>query len=81
MAVGCAPLTGVAVGDSVTVVSAVAAGEVAGTCAGPGCSVSHAAAAMSRRAVRMRIRIEMIPVALLLGPAHPDTGGALSFES
>ena len=57
MAVGCPPLSGVATGVSVSVVSAVAVGEVAGTCAGPDCSVSHAAAAMSRRVARIRIRI------------------------
>ena len=57
-AVGCPPRSGVATGVSVSVVSAVAVGEVAGTCAGPGCSVSHAAAAMSRRVARIRIRID-----------------------
>ena len=81
MAVGCPPRSGVATGVSASAVSAVAVGEVAGTCADPDCSVSHAAAAMSRSAARMRFRIEMIPVAHLPGPAHPDTGRALSFES
>ena len=57
MAVGCPPRSGVATGVSVSVVSAVAVGEMAGTCAGPGCSVSHAAAAMSRRVARIRFRI------------------------
>ena len=79
MAVGCAPRSGVATGVSVSVVPAVAVGEVAGTCAGLGCSVSHAAAAMSRSATRIRLRIgESLP---LLGYACPATGGALSFES
>ena len=81
MAVGCPPRSGVATGVSVSVVSAVAVGEVAGTCAGPGCSVSHAAAAMSRRVARIRFRIGDSSRSLFLGPAHPDAVGALSFES
>ena len=56
MAVDC-PRFEVTTGVSVSVVSAVAVGEVAGICAGPDCSVSHAAAAMSRSAARMRFRI------------------------
>ena len=67
MAVGCAPRSGVATGVSVSVVSAVAVGEVAGTCAGLGCSVSHAAAAMSRSATRIRLRIGDSSSPLFLG--------------
>ena len=57
-AVGCPPRSGVATDVSASVVSAVVVGEVAGTCAGPGCSVSHAVAVMSRSAARMRFRID-----------------------
>ena len=54
-AVACVDLTGASTGVSVTV-GAMAAREVAG--AGPGCSVSHAAAAMmSKNAARIRFRI------------------------
>ena len=56
-AVDCPLRAGVATGVSASVVSAVAVGEVAGICAGPGCSVSHAAAAMSSRVARKRFRI------------------------
>ena len=79
-AVGCPPRSGVATGVSVNVVSAVAVGEVAGTCAGPGYSVSHATP-ISRKAARIRIRIGDTSRSFFLGPAHPDTVGALSFES
>ena len=53
MAVGCAPLTGVAAGGCVAVASAVA--EVAGNCTGS--SVPQATAAISRRAASMKCRI------------------------
>ena len=70
MAVGCPPRSEVATGVSVSVVSAVAVGEVAGICAGPGCSVSHATP-MSRSAARIRIRIGDTSRA----PARPGSSG------
>ena len=70
-AVGCPLRAGAATGVSASVVSAVAVGEVAGICAGPGCSVSHAAAAMSSRVARMRFRIGDTSRA----PARPGSSG------
>ena len=69
-AVRCPPRSEVATGVSVRVVSAVAVGEVAGTCAGSGCSVSHATP-ISRKAARIRIRIDDTSRA----PARPGSSG------